>query len=138
MGTYNNILYLKHPTSKIHSPMPLQARAAQFAPFSALSGYDSAISEEARRPDEKQSLGDEQAALLDETFQYLTQHLSEKIEVEVTYFVPDPKKPGGKYVKTAGTLRQIEPTLRTVTFYSGFILSLDDIFEVKLLTKEKA
>ena len=45
MNSYEDIINLPHPEPKRHSRMTMQARAAQFAPFAALSGYDEAIEE---------------------------------------------------------------------------------------------
>ena len=62
-GKYDAILHLPHHVSKKHPPMPMADRAAQFAPFAALTGYDAAIRENARltqerfRPDERKSGG---------------------------------------------------------------------------------
>lgn len=49
---YDDILYLKRPVSKKHTPMPRKDRAAQFAPFAALSGHKEALEEEIRKYDE--------------------------------------------------------------------------------------
>ena len=42
-GPYDDIIGLQHPTSRRHKPMPLSERAAQFAPFAALKGFDEEI-----------------------------------------------------------------------------------------------
>ena len=42
-GPYDDIIGLKHPTSRKHKPMSLSDRAAQFAPFAALKGFDEEI-----------------------------------------------------------------------------------------------
>ena len=47
MSPYSDIINLEHPTSKKHPRMHMMQRAAQFAPFAALSGYDDAIEETA-------------------------------------------------------------------------------------------
>lgn len=46
---YNDIINLTRPISKTHPQMPIENRAAQFAPFAALSGYETAILETARQ-----------------------------------------------------------------------------------------
>lgn len=51
--SYEDILQLQHPTSKRHPRMPLYNRAAQFAPFAALNGYEDAIREAIRRTEEE-------------------------------------------------------------------------------------
>ena len=40
---YDDIINLPHPTSKEHPRMSMQARAAQFGSFAALSGHEEAI-----------------------------------------------------------------------------------------------
>ena len=45
---YDDIIDLPHHTSKKHPRMPLLDRAAQFAPFAALTGHEAAIKETAR------------------------------------------------------------------------------------------
>ena len=42
---YSDIIHLPHHTSNRHKPMSLHERAAQFAPFSALTGYATTIAE---------------------------------------------------------------------------------------------
>ena len=52
---YSDIIHLPHHVSAVHPQMPLEARAAQFAPFAALTGYEEVIGnaahESARRND---------------------------------------------------------------------------------------
>ena len=48
-GPYDDIINLPHPTSAKHPRMPLSDRAAQFAPFAALSGHSAALAETERR-----------------------------------------------------------------------------------------
>lgn len=40
---YDDIIHLPHHVSTKHKPMPMEARAAQFAPFAALTGYGDAV-----------------------------------------------------------------------------------------------
>ena len=58
MGKYDKIIDLPHHQSKNHPQMPLYDRAAQFAPFAALTGYDDLVEETARVTDEKIELGE--------------------------------------------------------------------------------
>ena len=50
---YDDIINLPHPVSKNHPQMPMVSRAAQFAPFAALTGYGEAISETVRINEEQ-------------------------------------------------------------------------------------
>jgi hypothetical protein len=43
MSNYEDIIHLPHHVSKRHPQMSMWNRAAQFAPFAAMSGYDEAI-----------------------------------------------------------------------------------------------
>ena len=45
MDNYEDIINLPHHVSKRHPQMSMWNRAAQFAPFSALTGYEDAIQE---------------------------------------------------------------------------------------------
>lgn len=50
---YGDILNLPHHVSETHPPMSIVDRAAQFAPFAALTGYKEAIEETKRMAEEK-------------------------------------------------------------------------------------
>ena len=50
---YNYIINLQHHVSKKHKPMSLEMRSAQFAPFSALSGYEEKVEEVEKIANEK-------------------------------------------------------------------------------------
>ncbi len=52
-GRYDDILDLPRPVSRTRAPMAREARAAQFAPFAALTGYESVIADTARRAEEE-------------------------------------------------------------------------------------
>ena len=45
MDNYDDIIDFPHHVSKRHPQMSMWNRAAQFAPFAALTGYDDAIKE---------------------------------------------------------------------------------------------
>lgn len=53
MGNYDDIINLSHPEPKHHKRMGIYQRAAQFAPFAALTGYEEAIKEAQREMEEK-------------------------------------------------------------------------------------
>ena len=54
---YADIILLPHPISRTHPQMSLHGRAAQFAPFAALTGYESVIAETANRVQESYDNG---------------------------------------------------------------------------------
>ncbi len=107
---YGDIIDHPHWESPTYPPMSLYDRAAQFAPFAALSGYDDMIDEEARLVDNRIELSEEELgelnrklSLMDETIRSGT-----RPAVTVTYFVPDPLKPGGAYQTITEKVRRVE------------------------------
>ena len=96
MGKYDDIINLKRPASK-HPKMSLYQRSAQFAPYSALTGYEGQVKKTARLTDRKIELDEELKVILDMKIQVIQELISNKPELEVTYFIPDDKKDGGRY-----------------------------------------
>ena len=47
MGKYDDIINLPHHVSKVHPQLSIEQRAAQFAPFAALTGYGDEVNETA-------------------------------------------------------------------------------------------
>lgn len=107
---YEDIIYFPHHVSETHPKMSLHDRAAQFSPFAALTGHGAALAETARRTAERVELEEDSRVILDEKMGLLRQWLSEGIfpVISVTYFVPDEKKSGGKYLTAEGKLKKIK------------------------------
>lgn len=59
-GPYDDIIHLSRPVSARHRPMSMTARAAQFSPFAALTGYEAAVQETARLTDPRAQLDEGQ------------------------------------------------------------------------------
>ena len=91
-NSYDDIINLPHPVSKNHPQMPLRDRAAQFAPFAALTGHDAAIKETARLTDERLELSEEVIAQLNEKINIIRNNIGIEQNVSITYFIPDEKK----------------------------------------------
>ena len=96
MNKYDDIINFSRPKSK-HPKMTLEQRSAQFAPFSALTGYEGQIKETARLTDKRLELDEEAKSILDLKIQIIKEKLNQQPKIEITYFVPDNKKDGGKY-----------------------------------------
>lgn len=127
---YDDIIDLPHPTSKAHPRMSRMARAAQFAPFSALTGYGDAVREAARLTDRKIELDEYEKAMLDERLQMMKEHLAEQPEISFTWFVPDGKKAGGAYVSAVGAVKKIDAFSHTVVLTDGTRIPVDAIVEI--------
>lgn len=129
MDNYEDIIDLPHHVSKTHPQMPMQSRAAQFAPFAALTGHGAAIRETARLTEsmERDSI---QTEMLDRKIALLMDRLQDTPEVEITHFVPDGKKAGGRYVTVSGTVKAIDEAERQLIMADGQAIPLWSITEI--------
>ena len=127
---YDDIIYLPHPTSRKHPRMPQMARAAQFAPFSALTGYEDAVRETARLTERRIELDEYEKAALDEQLQIIQEHLDEQLEITFTYFVPDEKKSGGAYVDVTGIVKKVDIIRHEVVLMDGTRIPADGIIRI--------
>lgn len=94
---YEDIIHLPHHQSECRPKMSVQDRAAQFAPFAALVGYEQMVQEtEGVHP-----------------------------EIEVTYFTEN--EMGGAYAVYAGRVRRIEDVPTAIVFMDGKRIWVGDI-----------
>ena len=107
---YADIIDLPHHQSADRPHMSLYDRAAQFAPFAALVGYDDMVREEARLTSSKQTLSESEADVLNRQFARLSECLErgEHPEMTVSYFVADRLKDGGRYVTTTAMVKSVD------------------------------
>lgn len=131
MGKYDDIINHPRHQSKTRQHMSQRDRAAQFAPFAALTGYDDSVQEAARWTDEKIELGETQTENLNARLNFLAEHLAEAPEVTVTYFKPDAKKEGGAYLTVSGRIKKIDEYERRLVFTDKRAIPLGDIFEIQ-------
>ena len=130
MEKYREIIGLPHPVSKTRPQMPMSDRAAQFAPFAALTGYDSAIKETGRLNDERIELDEEALTTLDMKYQLLMDALDDEPEVTITYFQPDERKTGGKYVSATGAVKKVDDFERRIIMQDGLKILMDDVLSI--------
>ena len=130
-GKYDKIMGLPHHVSKTRPQMPMSDRAAQFAPFAALTGYDAAIKETRRLTDERIELDVEALSALDMEYQLLMEAHDEAPEVTITYFQPDERKAGGKYVSAVGAVKKIDDFERRITMQDGAKIPMDDVLSIE-------
>lgn len=129
--SYDDIIHLPHHVSTTRPRMPIANRAAQFAPFAALSGYDAAVKETARLTDCQIELGESELAILDRKLQVLADHLAEQPEVAITYFQPDEKKAGGAYVIATGRVKKVDDFEDVIVLTSGERILFERILEIE-------
>lgn len=135
---YDDLLDLPHPQSRRHPRMDALARAAQFSPFAALTGYDDQVREAARLTGRHVELSEGEQEALDARLCLLRSHLGDtpRPVVSVRFFVPDEKKAGGRYETVTGCVRRIDPVARALIFYaengvsSGRSIPLDAVSEL--------
>ena len=127
---YDDMLDLPHFTSPDHPRMSMINRAAQFTPFAALTGYGDAINEAARLTDDKLDLSEDNRLEIGDKLNYLKSCLDARPEVSITYFQPDSKKQGGKYITTTGAIRRIREFEHEVVMENGTMIAFGDILEI--------
>lgn len=128
--TYDDIIHLPHHVSKRHPQMSLYNRAAQFAPFAALTGYEEAIIETARLTAPKVDMMEDNQQLLDRKLALLSHSLIEQPTVSITYFQPDKKKTGGQYLTVRGVIKRIRDSERIILMADGKSVSIDTIISI--------
>lgn len=127
---YNEIIHLPHKQSETRPHMSVYDRAAQFAPFAALVGYDDAVKETARLTDSKYELSDCTLEQLNAKLNYIQDHISDRLEVTITYFKSDDKKSGGAYVNCTGVIKKIEEYEHIIIMQNGTEIFIEDIIEI--------
>ena len=124
---YFEILSKEHPTSKKHPRMSRMNRAAQFAPFAALTGYEESIEETARLTDRRIELSEYEIEELNAKLNFIQNHIKERLEVAITYFQPDERKEGGAYITVTGKVRRIDEVNRVLVFENESIVWIETI-----------
>ncbi len=127
---YDDIIGLPHFTSPTHPRMPLENRAAQFAPFAALVGYDAAVKETARLTDKRMELDEDEKLIISEKLQLIQDHIKERTEAVFTYFQPDEKKSGGAYAVLAGQVKKVDEYERVIVMVSGEVIPIDEVIAI--------
>lgn len=128
---YEDIVNLPHPQSGRHPQMPLESRAAQFAPFAALTGHGDAIAETARHTDAYTELSPDQQLDLSRRLTYALS-LPDPPVLDITYFRPDAHKDGGAYITVTGTIKKLEPAYNLLTLTDGTKIPLTAITVLRL------
>ena len=129
MGNYDDIINLKRPISK-HPKMSLYQRSAQFAPFAALTGYEGQVKETARLTDRRIELDEEMKLILDLKIQVIKEMLSDNPEVEITYFIPDTRKDGGKYETIINNVKKIDSYNEHIIIQNNLKIEIKEIINI--------
>lgn len=127
---YFEILSREHPTSKKHPRMSRMNRAAQFAPFAALTGYEESIEETARLTDRKIELSEYEIEELNAKLNFIQEHIKERPEVTITYFQPDERKEGGAYITVTGKVRRIDEVNGILVFENEIVVKIGQMVKL--------
>lgn len=131
-GTYDDIIDLPHHVSATRPRMSRLDRAAQFAPFAALTGYGAAIKETARLTDERVELGEYELMELNAGIHMLMERIDEHPQVGITYFKPDERKDGGAYLTVKSRAKKLNEYERFILLEDGTEIPFDDIYKIEI------
>ena len=129
-GKYDDIINMPAPVSEYHPHMSMINRAAQFAPFAALTGYDDAIDETARTTGRKAELESGETEIINRKLNYLKKVSASHPEISVTYFIRDEYKDGGKYITVTGRFRKLDEYTLFVFLEDGTSIPVEDISDI--------
>ena len=127
MGKYDAIIDHPHHVSTVHPQMSMISRAVQFSPFAALTGYDDQIAETARLTDRRIELTEAEEAEISNALG----RLEKGDGVELTWFVPDKRKAGGRYVTEKVTVKRLIPAEGKIVLDDGRDVELSMIIEAE-------
>ena len=125
---YEDIINLPPHISKKHPQPSMMDRAARFAPFAAITGYEEMVLEEARVTEDRIDLDEETLSLLNEKLSMIQEFLYEEPQIKITYFEPDKKKTGGAYISITGVVKRIDEYERLVIMTDGKKIRIEDIY----------
>ena len=125
-NNYSDIINLS-AEKLFHPRMSRYDRAAQFAPFAALTGFGALINESSRLTDNKPELDSETERILNERVKIIEENIRLRPEIEIMFFVPDKRKEGGSIQKFRGRIRRTDRFERELIFTDKTKIQMDDI-----------
>lgn len=127
---YDDIIHLSRPESGRYPRMSRLDRAAQFSPFAALTGFDSAIEETGRLTDMRRELDESERQHLDEQMHLVLAALDSQPKITVSWFCYDERKAGGAYIRTTGHVKKIDTYTGKMLLSDGQSIPLGEIFSI--------
>lgn len=124
------LLEMERPVSARHAPMRRCDRAAQFAPFAALSGFDETVQEVGRLTQARIELAENEREALNDALVRLAARLPEQPEVRLTYFQPDAKKSGGTYRTILTRVRRLDANAQVLVLTDGTRIPFDALLSI--------
>lgn len=130
MSRYDDIIEHKYEGSVTHKRMSLENRAAQFAPFAALTRHDAAINETARLTSDKIELSFDEQRVLSERLNIVLEKLAGQPPLTFMVFKPDALKSGGRYVSVSGIIKKYDEYEKTIILTDNTVFKIDDILTI--------
>ena len=130
MSRYDDIINLPHHVSPTRQRMSMHDRAAQFAPFAALVGYNAAVAETARLTESRPELDEQEQQAINECLAYIADHIHEQPEVRVKYFISDEHKSGGAIIEVFDKVKKISATDGTIVMADGCVIPITDVMDI--------
>lgn len=131
---YDDIIHLPRHVSRKRPQMPIEDRAAQFAPFAAVVGHEASVKEAARLTDEKRDLDEAEKTVINEQLNEIQVRIQDQnengVEVEIEHFKADALKSGGHYVVCKGRVKKIDVYTRCIYMMDGTVIAIDDVFRI--------
>ena len=124
------LLEMERPVSARHAPMRRCDRAAQFAPFAALSGFDETVQEAGQLTQAQIELAENEREALNDALVRLAARLPEQPEVRLTYFQPDAKKSGGIYRTILTRVRRLDANAQVLVLTDGTRIPFDALLSI--------
>lgn len=128
---YEEMLHMPHHVSGKHPQMSRYDRAAQFSPFAALTGHEAAVQEAARVTEERAELDEGEKERLNEILYTLLEKYQGHPDISVTYFCPDERKSGGRYVTETGRIQKLDTFRRTILLDNQSEIPMDQISNIQ-------
>ena len=122
---------MDRPKSK-YPKMSMSDRAAQFAPFAALTGHKEAVIEQGRITQEKRILSNEEKLEINEK---IIELINLKSKCRITYFEKDKTKSGGQYMESVLSFKRIDELNKVLYFKENIQIQIDDIVDIEVLEK---
>jgi hypothetical protein len=129
---YEDMVYMPHHVSLRHPRMSRRNRAAQFAPFAAVTGHESSVREASRITEEKINLDDSYKEELNTKLMIVLKQTKEKRTAIITYFMKDNNKPGGSYLSVQGIVEKFDEFKKIIILENGINIPIDDVYDIKI------
>ena len=127
---YDDIINMPHKVSNVHKRMSLYNRAAQFAPFAALTGYNEAINETKRYTSKKIELDEEEKSIINNKLIEIESNINSYKCLNIKYFVKDKLKDGGSYYEVTGYVKRIDTYNNLIILTNNKKIHINDIISI--------